>query len=1011
MRYLLSFLFILLAGLAIAQDWKPVNGVRSLENVFHVFENATVFYKGDYLENGVLVIKGDKIWKVGKKGSFEVPADAIKHNLEGKFIWPSFIEIYSDFGIPKAENKSSRNPQLESQKKGPYYYNESIHPETNALDLFQFDEKQAELYRKMGFGLISTVEKDGVIRGTSAVVSLNEQNEKQVVLPQSAMHYSFFKGSSKQTYPSSLMGMIALIRQAWYDAIWYGANQTETNYNASLEALGQKKELPQIVDAGNTLSILRAQKIANEFKLNFLIKGDGTDYKRIQELRTEGSSLIVPINYPKPYDVSDPFDAMRLSIQEMKEWELADYNAALLEKSDIPFVFTSDGLKSEKELFKNIQRAIEKGLPRNEAIAHFTSDVASFLKMEDRAGSIENGFLANFLVSSDTLFTSNNKLLSNWVLGKEYVIQSEGQIDVSGRYSLNIGKKQQFDLVIEDKRGKFSAKVSDKGEGDFQKAKLTVEGNRVNVVFDFDTTNYRLSGTISDSLSRIWSGKAIIQNEWTDWAAIRKVRKDEPAINQDSTKADSTHKKRFQPKIFYPNMAYGWDSVPVEPKGIVFRNATIWTNEEKGILKKHDVVIHDGKIKMVGYKINLDVMFPDIKKDLVEVDLTGKHLTSGIIDEHSHIAISRGVNESGEAVTAEVRIGDVVESDDINIYRQLAGGVTASQLLHGSANPIGGQSALIKLRWGKSPEEMKIDDADGFIKFALGENVKQSNWGDYNTVRFPQTRMGVEQVFYDAFQRADEYRDIKKIREVQKPKQRKLSAEPRVDLELEALAEILDSQRFITCHSYIQSEINMLMHVADSMKFKVNTFTHILEGYKVADKMREHGVAGSTFSDWWAYKFEVNDAIPYNGAIMHEQGVLTAFNSDDAEMARRLNQEAAKAVKYGGVSEIEAWKFVTLNPAKMLHLDDRMGSILEGKDADLVVWSDHPMSIYARAEQTYIDGICYYDIERNKELGKRNMRERERLIQLMLKAANEGQNTQKVKEKRNKNYHCDDLEQ
>jgi imidazolonepropionase-like amidohydrolase len=380
------------------------------------------------------------------------------------------------------------------------------------------------------------------------------------------------------------------------------------------------------------------------------------------------------------------------------------------------------------------------------------------------------------------------------------------------------------------------------------------------------------------------------------------------------------------------------------------------------------------------------------------------------VDEHSHIAISRGVNEAGQAITSEVSIGDVVDAEDINIYRQLAGGVTAAQLLHGSANPIGGQSALVKLRWGKTPAEMKIRGADGFIKFALGENVKQSNWGDEHTVRFPQTRMGVEQVFYDAFHRAKNYRAEQEIYAAGKKKEKKKTASPRRDLELEALAEILDSQRFITCHSYIQSEINMLMHVADSMNFRINTFTHILEGYKVADMLREHGAAASTFSDWWAYKFEVNDAIPYNAALLHERGVLTGFNSDDAEMGRRLNQEAAKAVKYGGVSEEEAWKFITLNPAKMLHLDHRMGSIKAGKDADLVLWSAHPLSVYTHAEQTYIDGSLYFDRERDKMLGKRDAEERERIVKKMMQSADK-KKAQKYQPEEKKLYHCETMEQ
>ena len=271
-----------------------------------------------------------------------------------------------------------------------------------------------------------------------------------------------------------------------------------------------------------------------------------------------------------------------------------------------------------------------------------------------------------------------------------------------------------------------------------------------------------------------------------------------------------------------------------------------------------------------------------------------------------------------------------MKSNDINIYRQLSGGVTTAQLLHGSANPIGGQSAVIKFRWGSAPEEMKLEGADGFIKFALGENVKQSNWGDFERIRFPQTRMGVEQVFYDHFHQAKAYEQAWKEYNTLSLSEKRRTIAPREDLEMNTLVEILNKERFITCHSYVQSEINMLMKVADSMGFTLNTFTHILEGYKVADKMKEHGAGGSTFSDWWAYKFEVNDAIPYNAALLQDMGVLTAINSDDAEMARRLNQEAAKAVKYGKATEEEAWKMVTLNPAKLLHIDHLVGSIKVG---------------------------------------------------------------------------------
>jgi imidazolonepropionase-like amidohydrolase len=315
--------------------------------------------------------------------------------------------------------------------------------------------------------------------------------------------------------------------------------------------------------------------------------------------------------------------------------------------------------------------------------------------------------------------------------------------------------------------------------------------------------------------------------------------------------------------------------------------------------------------------------------------------------------------------------------EDINIYRQLSGGVTSSHILHGSANTIGGQTQLIKLRWGTTDEGLKFAGADPFIKFALGENVKRTT--STNNNRFPDTRMGVEEVLTDAFDKAVDY-------------QKAMKANPtttRRDLELEALTEIMNKKRFITCHSYVQTEITYAMRAVEKFKaqgydFNINTFTHILDGYKVADKMKLHGASAATFSDWFAYKTEVIDAIAYNAAIMHNVGVNTVINSDDAEMARRLNQEAGKAVKYGGVSEEEALKMVTLNPAKALHVDNKVGSIKVGKDADVVLWSEHPLSIYAKSLYTIVDGTVYFDREKEAERSKQVTAERTKLIQKML---------------------------
>jgi N-acetylglucosamine-6-phosphate deacetylase len=337
------------------------------------------------------------------------------------------------------------------------------------------------------------------------------------------------------------------------------------------------------------------------------------------------------------------------------------------------------------------------------------------------------------------------------------------------------------------------------------------------------------------------------------------------------------------------------------------------------------------------------------------IDGQGLHVTPGLIDCHSHTAILGAVNESTLPSTAMVRIRDVVNSETETLYEQLAGGLTTANLLHGSANPIGGQNCVIKLRDGADPEGLIFAAAPQGIKFALGENVKQSNWGERNTTRFPQTRMGVRTFIANRFTAAQQY--LARLDTAKKSG----SLPPARDLELEAIGEILQGQRWIHCHSYRQDEILMLIRLMEGFGVKIATFQHVLEGYKVADEIARHGAGGSTFSDWWAYKFEVYDAIPYNGSLMRDRGVVVSFNSDSSELARRLYAEAAKAVKYGGTPEAEALKFVTLNPAKQLRIDQFVGSLKPGKDADFAIWSKSPLDSGTVCLQTWIEGKKYFD--------------------------------------------------
>jgi imidazolonepropionase-like amidohydrolase len=387
------------------------------------------------------------------------------------------------------------------------------------------------------------------------------------------------------------------------------------------------------------------------------------------------------------------------------------------------------------------------------------------------------------------------------------------------------------------------------------------------------------------------------------------------------------------------------------PPSVLLRNATIWTSGPDGVLTNAQLFIADGKIRLVG------AFEAKLPASTLVIDATGLHVTPGLIDCHSHTAILGGVNEGTLPSTAMVRIGDVVNSETETLREQLAGGLTIANLLHGSANPIGGQNQVIKLRDGASPEELKFEGAPSGIKFALGENVKQSNWGEKNTTRFPQTRMGVRTFFVNRFTAAHQYRQ--RWRDYEGGG--KIGVPPRRDLELEAIAEIIEGKRLIHCHSYRQDEILAFLRAMESFKVRVGTLQHVLEGYKIADEIAAHGAGASSFADWWGYKFEVYDAIPYNGTLMHDRGVLVSFNSDSSDLARRLNTEAAKSVKYGGMPEIEALKLVTLNPAKQLGIDGRVGSLEPGKDADFAIWSGSPLDSTSVCLQTWIDGRQYFD--------------------------------------------------
>lgn len=982
MKTRLLALFLFLSGTSLfAQEYFPVNdGVKSKNNNYTAFTNAKIYVTPtQVIDGGTLLIQKGKVVKVGT--SVIVPKNTIVIDLNGKIIYPSFIDVYSDFGVekPKKAKAEGRSAEYKSSREG-FYWNDHIMPESDAVSKFKYNDNVAETLRKVGFGVVNSHIKDGVARGTGVLVALNAKGNdgNRILDDRSAQYFSFEKSIAKrQSYPTSLMGAMALLRQMYYDADWHAKGNIDTK-DRSLEALNKNKGLIQIFAAKDKGNVIRADGIGDKFGIQYAILGGGDEYERVADIKATNAKLIIPLNFPDAYDVSDPYAADYVSLADMRNWNQAPANPKVLAENGVTFSFTLHDLKSPADFNKKLRRAIAYGLPKIKALEALTTVPAQILGKSAEIGSLQKGSYANFLIASGDIFDEASTLYENWVQGTKNVINDMSLKDIRGEYDLSVGS-QIFKLSITGEPGKPKAEV--KKDTAKVKSKFDYSDDWMALSFSIDKgeKSYRMTGLIVDASDNL-KGKAVLPDgSETTFTAFKTSPYPEKKKNDD--------KKKGVPEmvaVTYPNIGYGYTSIP-KPENVLFKNATVWTSEDVGILENSDVFVKNGKIAKIG---------KDLSREGVKViDATGKHLTSGIIDEHSHIA-ALAVNESGQNSSAEVEMEDVVDYEDKGIYHALAGGVTSLQLLHGSANPIGGRSAIMKLKWGESPEKMIYDNAPKFIKFALGENVKQSNWGSYS--RFPQTRMGVEQVFTNYFQRAKEYEVKKK------------SGEPyRYDEEMETLVEILNGERFISCHSYVQSEINMLMKVAEKFGFRVNTFTHILEGYKVADKMAEHGVGGGTFSDWWAYKFEVNDAIPYNAAIMQKQGVTVAINSDDAEMIRRLNQEAAKTIKYGGMTELEAWKMVTINPAKLLHLDNRTGSIKEGKDADLVLWSHNPLSIYAKAEKTIIEGATFFDLEKDQQMREKVKQERNQLINQMLQEKESGKKMQDSKQSKKELMHCE----
>jgi imidazolonepropionase-like amidohydrolase len=959
-------------------------GFRPLPLGVHALVGGKIVVRpGEVLDGGVIVIRDGFIKAVGT--NVIPPADARVWDMHGTTIYAGFIDPYLTFGAtnpPVATSDTmsigansltsggvkffgAPGAQTDMGKPGPGYEISRITPEQRAVQSWSPKDKELSPLRELGFtaGLIAP--SHGIIRGTSAFVALTEENPNTVVIkPDVFQHVAFETVDSDDAgYPASLMGVIATVRQTFFDAQHYTAlarqsgaatarpTQNRREFNPSLEALAPavNKTMPVMFEPGSALMDDRAARMAHELGLdNFCIVSCGQEWRRPDLLKVVGqaSSLpvgstnagkmpapltfIVPVNFPTLPKLPSDDDWQQITLDQLRAWDWAAENPALLRQQGLTVALTTYGLGDKKDFRKNLRLALDRGLSEDDALAALTTVPAKLCGVENLLGTIEPGKIANLtVVDGKGYFDADAKVREVWIDGRIY----RSPADVS-------------------KSDKSEAKVS---KAETTNPKEEPEKNPKPPVLVIKEQNAAKSGGTNQVESKTSEEKK---------SDAKDKKKDEIRELQKTRVAHSPLEGR---------------GAITNPPAILISGATVWTCSSQGILTNANLLVSgDGKIISVGRRWEVNGWPP------MFIEGHGLTITPGIIDCHSHSAILGNVNEIGLPSTAMVRIGDVVNSETPNLYEQLAGGVTTINLLHGSANPIGGQNQVIKLRDGASPEDLKFADAPQGIKFALGENVKQSNWGDNYNKRFPQTRMGVQTFIANRFVAAQEYLRVGQASRLSPSQTNSETGAtpvlPRRDLELEALGEVLQGTRWIHCHSYRQDEMLMLLRLMQGFGVKIGSFQHGLEGYKIADELAAGGVGLSSFADWWAFKFEVYDAIPYNGSLLRDRGVLVSFNSDSSDLARRLYLEAAKAVKYGGTPEAEALKFVTLNPAKQLRIDSHVGSLEPGKDADFVLWSKSPLDSGTVCLQTWIDGKKYFDRSLDAARTARLKKERDDLI-------------------------------
>ncbi len=1032
----------LFATLTIASSPDPLapqpNGMQSVNPTKHVLIGGTIHasptetYAAD-TSTAIFIENGRITGILPQTGVIELELAGYQvHNLDpDTHIYAGFIDPYIEVNAPMPPSNATGN-----------HWSSKVTPQRDALDI-GLPADAAETLREMGFTTAMIAPDKGIFRGWSAVVSTAEDFHDDSLgnPPTYQAHTAMMMGFDRSSwpdndYPNSHMGVVALMRQTFIDASHRAA--TPHTDSSCLDEI-DPDTTTLFYETNQELEALLADKIANEFgHENLVIIDNGSAHRRLAAFKDMGYSMIVPLRFPKTPEVFTVGGADSVDLATLQHHERAPANARWLLNSGLTVALTTSKGNDHDNFWDNLHTAIEKGLPASDALAMITTNPASILDLSNQ-GTITNGNIANLVIASGDLFdpSADAEIIDLFIDGRRHHINDETNTRFDGSWTIDlVGIPFQLNMAIDGDSITITTGDGDDDENatEDKARKVNIDHNQISFITndpnaDPNNATTVITGTLSpDGIIR-GSGLNPAQQPF-QWTATKNApTEDEADETDDADKEEVAEEDSAEPDLLpdlptTPFGSYAYDQTPAQDS-YMLHGATVWTQAGDEILEDAWVMVRDGKISNIGTGGH-----PEIYVDHT-IDATGMHITPGLIDAHSHTGLFRfGVNESGQAVTAEVRIADSLDPGHTGFYRQLAGGLTTAMLLHGSANPIGGQSQTIKLRWNSAkPQDMFFEGAKPGIKFALGENVKQSNWGDKNTTRYPQTRMGVETLMRDRFTKAREYddhfnfvwaqffisvpqepyppdvsRSPQGIQDLYNgyyentlPEETRLRLEgpivnfpPPRDLELETLAQILAGERLIHCHSYRQDEILMLCRIAEDFGFKIGTFQHGLETYKVAEIVKEFAIGTSIFSDWWAYKVEVTDAIPFAGPINHQVGLLTSYNSDSDDVARRMHVEAGKALKYAKLSNIpmteqEALAFVTTNPAIQLGIDDRVGSLEVGKDADLVVWTGHPLSSLSRPEMTFVDGRLMFSREMDKQLRAKNNAERQRLIQNILR--------------------------